>query len=156
MLVPGVLCCFLCEAISMNPTGTHLSLLTCHHIWFIPWEGTVESSPCLVCPDGNNSALGVAQCPSGLTGSDSGLSRGFAPLGSCFFLVPHVLPPQRRVGKAEQRWHWELHHAMLMPGGLSLPMFWSSSHHFSVITFYFENFEGWGEEFIFWYSGTSK
>lgn len=59
-------------------------------------------------------------------------------------------------GETKQQWHWELHHAMLMPKDLSLPKFWSSFHYPSVITFYFENFEGWGEEFIFWYSGTSK
>lgn len=51
VLVPGVQCCFLCEAVSLSPASMHLSLLTCHLIWLTPREGDnrVLPLPCLPC-----------------------------------------------------------------------------------------------------------
>lgn len=67
----------------------HLSSRLAHFL-----GGDKRVPHCLVCLAGSESVLGVGQCPLGLSGSDLGLSRGFAPLGSCFFSL--VLPPQRR------------------------------------------------------------
>lgn len=161
-LVPGVLCCFLCEAMSVSPADTHLSLLTCHLIWLISWEWTKESPlPCLSCCQswGWLSALWGSLALIWDSAEVSHLlDPGFFPCApsseerSFGSRTKHISVR----GETEQHSHWELHHAMLTPKELSLLKFWSSFHYLSVITFYFENFEGWGEEFVFWYLGTSK
>lgn len=85
VLVPEVLCCFLCEALSMSPAGTHLSFFTCHLIWLTSGETTIESSPCLVRPSGSDSALGWARRPQGTLALTWGSAEVLHLLDSVFF-----------------------------------------------------------------------